>query len=626
MKPLALLFPVALALLSPLLAQGVVAASEPKAVPDELRADPALIARYMSHVTFLASPFLGGRLPGTKGMEIAKDYMQYSLQAAGLQPGAQSTEGPIWRQPFELPGRYDLKRSALTLGDGTELELKQDYSVPGWGAFGKVAGSLVFVGYALEEGPEGSDYVGFEGGVDLAGKVALMLRFEPMTEAGKSQFAKRGWSAAAGFEGKFKALAKRGASAVIVVNTPGADDARTKQLAHQGSWSASLLSVPVLLVTPETADRLIAQSNTGDTIASLTAQANQHGVVRELGSQVTVECQGEYRGTTAENLVGVLPGRGALAEEVVIIGGHLDHLGLGGFGSRDDNALRGKVVHPGADDNATGCSALILLAESLGEAYAELPSTTPARTIVFIAFSAEESGLNGAKHYTEHPLYPLEKTTLMINFDMIGRIENHRLEASCLSTGEGLTKFVEELAERTPITLVASPGVQASSDHWAFVQAKVPSVFVSMEGIHNDYHTSRDTADKIQPEDALWATLWVHELAFEAAVRPERFEFADPSMQGRRTPPGPKVRLGVNVAPAAGANGLAILSVTAESAAAEAGVREGDVLIRWQGEPVADLEVWRTSLMKLEPGDEVGFVVLRDGAEVALKARMKAAR
>ena len=89
---------------TPVLAQTESVAAEVAAFVDEVPADPALVARYMTHVTFLGSPFLGGRLPGTEGMEIAKDYMQYYLAQAGLQPGAEGPEGPTWRQPFALVG------------------------------------------------------------------------------------------------------------------------------------------------------------------------------------------------------------------------------------------------------------------------------------------------------------------------------------------------------------------------------------------------------------------------------------------------------------------------------------------------------------------------------------------
>jgi len=452
-----------------------------------------------------------------------------------------------------------------------------------------------------------------------------MWRFKPMTAEGRSAFGARRWSSAAGFEDKFRALTQRGASAVLVVNTPGADDSRTKRLSHEVSWSNNLTEQPVLLVSPETANRILAQAGQATTIEALTQEANEHGVVRDLGTRLTVDCEGESRGVMAENVLGVLPDKGTLANEVVIIGAHLDHLGMGGFGSRD-NELRGKAVHPGADDNATGCSALILLAESLGAAYADMPDETPARTILFAAFSAEESGLNGARHYTREPVYPLDQTSLMINFDMIGRIEKRRLSASCLSTGDGLQAFVEGLATRTPLTLVADAGVQPASDHWTFVQAKVPSVFMSMDGIHNDYHTTRDTVDRIQPEDALWATLWVHELALEAALRPEKFPFVEPQMQARRAPAGPTVRLGVSVAAAPDTQGVVFSNIVEASSAARAGLQEGDVLVRWQGEAVTGLEAWRTSLMKLKPGDEVTLTVMRDGHAIECKTTMDAAR
>ena len=614
-------------------AGGVAAPVESALTPaDETRPSEALLNYYMEHVDFLASPFLEGRLPGTQGMEIAKDYMQYFFSKAGLEPAypETETEPASWRQPFELSGRHSLDSSELRVGSAEPFEVKETYCNPGWGSLGSVTGPLVFTGYAVEKAPDDADglteYTGFEDGTDLSGHVAMVLRFEPMNEEGRSAFGARRWSSASGVSGKLSALAKRGASAILMVNTPGADDSRIKRLRHRTTWSGQQADVPVFLISGETAQAILDGAGAKETLEALIARSNENGVVERIGGEVTVDVQGEYKSTVAENVMGVLPGKGALKDEIVIIGGHLDHLGKGGFGSRAGNDERGKVVHPGADDNASGCAALILLAESLKAAYAELPENTPVRSIVFIAFSAEESGLNGADFYTEEPLYPLDKTTVMINFDMIGRIENRRFSASGLSTGKGLEDFVKGLASRSPLEIVATAGVMPASDHWRFVQKDVPVIFASMDDIHDDYHTPRDTSAMIQPLEAVWATEFVHEMAYEAAIRTEKFEFQEAQMAGRRSANAgqgqPTVRFGIQIGGAVEGGGVQIGPVTSGSSAGRAGVKDGDVIIKWQSETVKDATTWRAQLMKLKPGDEVTFTVRRDGKDIEMKTKM----
>ena len=604
------------------------ASAPPVTAADEVRPSEALLNTYMEHVDFLASEFLEGRLPGTPGMEIAKDYMQYYFERAGLQPAYQKpAEGQNpWRQPFELAGRHKLDGVQLSLQGQTPMQVEEQFCNPGWGALGEVEGALVFTGYALEKAPDDADalqdYQGFPENVDLTGKVAMLLRFEPMNEEGRSAFGARRWSSASGVGGKLRALEKRGASAILMVNTPGAADARVKRLRHRESWSGKQVDVPVFLISGEAAQALLDGVGAEVTLGDLIGQANQGGVVQEFGGTVQVQAKGTYDATIAENVIGVLPGKGALKDEVVIIGGHLDHLGRGGFGSRASNEERGKVVHPGADDNASGCAALILLAESLKAAYEALPADRPARSIVFIAFSAEESGLNGAAFYTEEPVYPLADTSLMINFDMIGRIENRRFSASGLSTGKGLLEFVQGLQDRSPLEIKATPGVMPASDHWRFVQKDVPIVFASMDNIHDDYHTPRDTSAMIQPLEAVWATEFVHEMAYEAGIRAEKFEFQEPERQGRRSPNAARVVFGVQIGGAVEGGGVRFSSVTNGSSAGRAGVKGGDILIKWAGETVENANSWRAQLAKMKPDEEVTFTIRRGEQEIEMKTKM----
>jgi len=222
----------------------------------------------------------------------------------------------------------------------------------------------------------------------------------------------------------------------------------------------------------------------------------------------------------------------------------------------------------------------------------------------------------------------------MINFDMIGRIENKRLSASALGTGKGLQEFLEKITDRTDLDVVLEDSTMPASDHWRFVQAGVPVIFGSMENIHDDYHTPRDTSAMIQPEDAVRATMWFHQVALEAAIFDGRFEFQEPEMGARRKPPSakkdakdgePKVLFGIQMGQAeSGQSGVPIGSVTAGGSAARAGMQAGDLLTHWNGKEVADFASWYKTLTEAKPGDEVTLTVQRDKKALELKATLDA--
>ncbi|MEZ5975294.1 MAG: M28 family peptidase [Planctomycetota bacterium] len=251
-----------------------------------------------------------------------------------------------------------------------------------------------------------------------------------------------------------------------------------------------------------------------------------------------------------------------------------------------------------------------------------MPEGESARSILFMPFSAEESGLNGAQHYTRNPTVPLDKIALMINFDMIGRLEKHRLNISGLGSGLGMAELIEPLKANNPLELVLEENTQAASDHWAFVQARVPAAFVSMDGIHDDYHTPRDTADLIRPVDAVHATHFVHDLAFAAARVEAPLAFQEPKPRTRQA--RNRVRFGVQMGEAPeGQQGVTITEVVEDGTAATAGVLAGDLLVKWDGKEVTSRMEWVTLLSGAKPGDEVSFVVMRGGKPVELKATLE---
>ncbi|MEM7310720.1 MAG: M28 family peptidase [Planctomycetota bacterium] len=591
---------------------------------------------YNEHLVTLASPFMEGRVPGSRGMEIAKEYVEHWFEHHGLKA---PFEGESYRQPFELAGRAKLLSQSFAV-DGLDREFtaEEDYTATSAGSSGKLTAPAVFVGYSIGSGEGG--YTSYPEGVDLNGKIAVMFRFEPMDGDGGSKWSERGWSSSASFDSKFQAAREAGAAGAVIINPPDADDPRVGRLISFRGGGRRTLPGPVVMLTTEAgADLLRALDPKGRTIEELRALADRDDVPFEpfeLNHELTIEAEIEENAITAENVAGLVPGKGALKDELVVIGGHLDHLGMGSFGSRAPREERGNTLHPGADDNASGVAALILLADRLIDDYAALDEGADARSVLLIAFSAEESGLNGAFHYAENPIVPIEDHALMINFDMIGRIMDGRLSVSGPSSGKGMDEWAQPFFDESGLDVQVPSRVAGNSDHAAFLRREVPVLFAIMADLrkHEDYHTPGDTSDKINRIDAMRTVDLFHKLALSAATRSERFEFQSQRRGGgdasaQSTPaasaPMPKVRVGISPAVGEG-EGLGILigQVTPASAAEEAGIQAGDILVRWDGAKVADLMSWMETLAGHEPGDEVQVGVKRGGEEVTLTVKLKA--
>ncbi|MAJ47521.1 MAG: hypothetical protein CBC35_09690 [Planctomycetes bacterium TMED75] len=592
------------------------------------RDSPADVREFHEHLIILASPWMDGRLPGTRGMELAREYVETMFKVRGLTPPVPGEEPGTfsYRQRFPLGSQNVMKNRRLAVG-GMNFEQGSDYEMTQLGSDADVDAPLSFVGYGIAEGPDG--YSSFEEDADLSGRIAVMFRFEPMDETGSSRWKDEGWSSKINMEPKFRAVSKLNPEAVILVNPPEADDPRAKKLFISGK--PYLDDIPVFMMTPEAAERMMQA--TGDERSILDwrnlADEGDSGVVHLGEKQVTMTGTSAVEVTQwGENIMARVEGRGELGDEYVVIGAHMDHLGMGDFGS---NEGPGKL-HPGADDNASGVAALIMLARSLQTAYDEAPEDMPLRDVILIAFDGEESGLNGSRYYVDNPVQPLEDLMLMINFDMIGRIEgDRRLSISGIGTGEEMADWARGHFAESELEIVESERTSGGSDHTNFYRREIPILFaITPFPLHNDYHTSRDTVDLINYEGGLATTELFHELAFDAAVRPERFEFTsgrrsqrDRPSQTRRTSM-PKVKFGFRTAVDEGEPGLRIVFVREESAGGDDVIQVDDRLLKWGDIQLDSRSKLIEQLRKHEPGDVVEILLLRDGEEQTVQLTLSA--
>ena len=587
------------------------------------------VRKFEEHVVTLSNPFMEGRLPGTRGMEIAKEYVEYYLKEAGLAPAFPAADGPhagaprsSWRQPFPLGSTLKVTQQALSLV-GSDLEFRggQDFNPLSLGEPGFVSAPVVFVGYSIDAGENG--YQSYADEDDLTGKIALMLRFEPMTEDGTSRWVENGWSPRAGFNQKILAAVRRKAAAVILANPPGCADPRSNELNAVGSGRPAA-QVPVLMATHQAADRLVrAMDAQGRSLLDLRKLADEGRAILPLEGTLEVQVAMENEPLIGENVGGIIPGRGKLADEFVVIGAHLDHLGMGNFGSR-----RGPgTLHPGADDNASGSAAVIMLAERLAQDYAKLPNSASARSILLMCFSGEESGLNGARYYVNNPITAIENHDLMVNFDMIGRIENGRLSVSGANTARGLGDWLNKYFEDSPLTIVQPRGMSGASDHSAFMGKSIPVLFAIIADFHDDYHTPDDVSWKINRVGAVHTVDLFQKIALAAALKSDRFEFEAPPRPERRGNTPRRVRFGIVPDFGGGAaegGGVLLSDVAEDGPAAAAGLQAGDRIIVFGSETVADLRALTDLLARQEPGTKVVVTAIRDGEEKKFEVTLAA--
>ena len=596
-------------------------------IADALASVPEDVRTYDVHISTLASPYMQGRVPGSDGAERAKDYIEWHLRQAGLSPAFEDKDGnefASYRQPFPLSGTWTVERESLKAKMGNkriELNPEQDFMLTGMGENGTASGEAVFVGYGIEDGPDG--YNNLEDVESLEGKIAVIFRFEPMTEDGTSQWNDgRGWSPRAGFANKVGAVARRDPAGIIIINPPGSADRRANQMGRfQGMAQAN---VPVMMMSSEAGDNMLKAMGSDMTMLDLRQHADSDASPKNLGFTLEVDGLAERKSLMAENVGGVIRGVGDLADEWIVVGAHLDHLGMGYFGSRSGPG----ELHPGADDNASGTAGLLLIAERLA---ARLDGDTrPRRSILIMGFDAEESGLNGSAFYTRNPVVPIEDHTLMVNWDMIGRIANERLLVAGGFTGEGLSDFLQPYFAKSGLEAVVPETMSGASDHTPFYRAGIPVLFSIIADFHADYHTPADQVWKINRVGAVKTVHMYESIVADAAVRPERFRFVSPEEQRqqreaaeRANQPQVSVYVGVVVDADSEGDGVMLAEIAEDSPAARAGLRAGDRLVRWDGQKLTDADAWRQLLARHKADDTVNIGVKRGEEEITLSLTLQ---
>jgi hypothetical protein len=466
------------------------------------------------HIYFLASDAMGGRDSLSHEGRIAAEYIAGFYYRAGLKPVG---DNGTYFQNFPMTAAHiDREHTYLRASIGKDAVMTRDFTFgPDYtlGRQGNVDASarapLVFAGYGIAA-PEFA-YDDFKG-VDVRGKVVMVLTHEPQEHDAASRFKGRYNTVHAFNWWKPEVIRQHGAAAILIVQEKTSDrttvrkpsgptnaQIRTERGTH--ALTSPFWDLPFFTISRQVADELVRPS--GKTIDQLQDQIDQSGQPHSMPiPDVTIDLRRAIKDRQViqtRNVVGVIEGSDpTLKNEYVLVTGHYDHVGQ-----------TGPFIYHGADDNASAVAAVIALAEAF-----KANPAPPKRSLMFLIFEAEEDGLLGAFHYIDHPIVPLDKTVAVLNSDMIGRDEDDREWNTTADQNRNQVNVIGTLynpdlrrvidAENQQIGLKLDYKTDANdpegwfsrSDHYPFAIKGVPMVLFNT-GEHLDYHTANDTWDRI---------------------------------------------------------------------------------------------------------------------------------
>lgn len=554
------------------------------------------------HVRYLSSERLAGRLAGTSGDSLAALYIRKQFMLAGLHPLADDGF-----QYFQITSRAEQGDNNYLVIDNKAYSPDVDFRPMSFTDNQSLESEVIFAGYGFSinnDSVSRDDY----SSLDVSNSWVMILRGDPEPEKSDSYFIPFSKD-----RDKAMVAKDKGAGGVIFVSGPSFDPSDALEPLSANDNNAG---IPSIMIKRTVAGKILEKS--GIMIDSIEKELIRTGKPLSFRTGTTIKAGTEIlkKEATTRNVVMLLPGEDEnYKNEYIIIGAHYDHLGMGGPGS-SSRAADTTGVHPGADDNASGVSLMIELAEKLAKTKGKHK-----RSILFIAFSAEEMGLLGSKYFAENPMIDLSKVNAMINLDMVGRLnDDSTLQIGGIGTAEGFKDFVKKNTDTTGIKITFSEEGYGPSDHSSFYGKNIPVLFFST-GAHIDYHTPSDTYDKLDYKGIVTISDRIFKMVSALACSAQRLTFREsgPQQSTGRTIRMRGVTLGIMPDFAGNVkNGLRADFVTPGKPAALGGMKKGDIITSINGMTVNNIQDYMFRMSQLKHGQTISVEVLRDNKKVIL--------
>ena len=560
----------------------------------------------MRHIRFLADDKLEGRESGGAGNPEATEYVAKEFRKYGLKPIGKSL-----LQPFEIGLNAELDESCALMvrvrTDRQVLKIGKDYLPFDNIDKGSAFGPMVFAGYGITAPAQNyDDYAG----INATNKIVLILRRTPDADRDNSLFKAAGGrpNAHALFTTKLANAKQHGAKGILIVDaTPKRQT--IEQMSDGGPWRMGPQkdSLPFAFVSYEVATKWFKSRNKDFAAVVKQMDEKQKPASFALNTLlVTLNVKIRRDKAKVNNVIGLLEGSDPkLKNEYLVVGGHHDHVGYG-----RDRRKRGdaEFIHNGADDNASGTSAVLELAQAFSSVKAK-----PKRSILFMTFNAEERGLIGSRHYVNNPLVPRTNTIARINLDMVGR-GAQGLDVGGVGTSPGFLGMVKDVAKNFDFKMTTNPGGKAPSDNTSFYNKNMPVLFF-YTGKHDDYHKPTDVWQKIDQPEIEQITRMAYLVADKLANAAERPKFTksdgNPVRRGR-----PRLLLGIVIDPEYRGEGVKTTEVDPRFPAGKAGFKPDDILLTLDGKPVRSVADIGRFLARKKKGDKATAELKRDGKAI----------
>jgi hypothetical protein len=548
-----------------------------------------------AHVDFLASDSLMGRQPGTPYDRVVAKYIKDVMSESGLE--LLSRNG---FQFIEFIDHQDIGYNNFFSVNEKHFTLRKDFMVLPFSSSDTLVSSAVFAGYGISYVSDTlvwDDY----GTINVTDKWVILLRGNPLGDDSSSPLANFGAD-------RYKAMVAKdmGAAGVILVSGNKFDKQDQLQISKQKNFS---IDIPVVQVKREVADFILRQ--TGRTVAELEQRLIESHQPNSflVSSNVCARTSIITNKMSSQNVVAHIEGSDPiLKHQYIVIGAHYDHIGMGGknSSSRMPDTL---AVHNGADDNASGVAAVLEIAQKLA-------TVTPKRSVLVVAFAAEEQGLLGSRYFVENPIVPNDSIVAMVNIDMLGRLNDEMgLQIGGVGTSTEYEGILTQLNDNYGFKLALSQQGYGPSDHASFYAYNIPVLFFTT-GAHTDYHTPNDDISRLNMQGLAQASNYIYDVVKRIADNPNRlvFQEAGPSKPTSRHGQELKVKLGIMPDVSGATNdGLRILAVSENQPAHVAGLQKNDVITAIDGKPVKNIQDYMFRLQELTPGTTVSLEYTRDG-------------
>ena len=467
----------------------------------------------LGHIKYLASDNLKGRLPGTSESKLAIDYISKNWEAQGVEPAGTKS----YKQSFSFINNVSLgQRNMLRIRNSRKQYIVQKDFIPiGSSGNGSVNEDVVFIGYGLDinDSLSWNDYAE----VDVRGKWVLLLLDGPDGDSPHSPYGRHKT-----LYNKMIAARDHGASGILFMNRfETADDNNLRPLQYR--QSSSTAGLPVIQITHSVANEIL--KNHGQSIAELRSKIDEQLTPLSflVGCKVSANVNLKFAKETASNMIGFIEGNDpVLKDEYIIVGAHFDHLGLGGrrSGSLDPDTL---ILHNGADDNASGTACVLELSHKLMSNRHLLK-----RSVLVVCFDAEEKGLLGSKYYTENPVRNISNAAMMVNMDMIGRLNDNPVILGGVGSSEIFKDIIANTRKNHILDIETNMGgiEFGRSDHASFYRENIPVLFF-FTGAHEDYHKPTDDWDKIDYQGEKEILDFIYHLIIDISQLKEKPAFAE---------------------------------------------------------------------------------------------------